>query len=115
MSLVAEVAVPGFVDAAVVNGTAYGYAVSAFGAGGESAVSSSVVVTPVAPEPEPEPEVPLGSVGCGWCWLVMRRCRWSGMVLLVPMGIGCIARRRRWCGVVRWLRLRCRGLSMLRW
>ena len=47
---------PGFVDAAVVNGTAYGYAVSAFGAGGESAVSSSVVVTPVAPEPEPEPE-----------------------------------------------------------
>ena len=69
VSLVAEVAVPGFVDAAVVNGTAYGYAVSAFGAGGESAVSSSVVVTPVAPEPEPEPEVPLvpsGVVGVGW-------------------------------------------------
>ena len=54
---------PGFVDAAVVNGTAYGYAVSAFGAGGESAVSSSVVVTPVAPEPEPEAGAGWGAVG----------------------------------------------------
>jgi hypothetical protein len=53
-----------FTDTAVVNGTAYSYAVSAYDtAGNESAPSAAVAATPVAPPPPPDttpPAVPTG-------------------------------------------------------